>query len=1014
MNLKLIFAFLILALPAWAVPPIQVVTTTGTNDPIINKIFTSDTMNGLTAVSGTVTGNVVRLGTTTGGILVSPTVTTPTGIVKGDVGLGNVDNTSDVNKPVSTAQAAVIVSSSAVLQTQINARVVSGGTGAVLVSPTLTTPSLGVPTALTLTNATGLSVSTGIVGLGSGIATFLATPSSVNLATAITNETGSGPLVFATSPVLVTPSIGDANVNSLSGPTWLVNADSSASFGHSGFTIDDVGNSVIGSVMIGINGDITASKFNGNTITPGAGTMTLGSFALTTAQSGTLTSNAFSSVTKPTSAKGDGTTDDTTAFQADLSSLSAKGGTLVLGSGTYKLTATILVSGNNITISGQGRATTILAVGNYGDVIQFTLPVTPTSWPGMRGAVRDLTIQSSVARTSGAAILMTYTHNAEISNVQIGMTANMSPLFYDGIHCDGQDQVRCLNNEINASHYCIWAVGHSIGAAPASAFGMNGFFENNWTWDGLSDYNAGSIGFYIQNCGGASFLNAAAVGMETGYSISGAGSSGSVEVFMLQANADGVGGDGIVLESITQAQLTTCWAAGCGRSGAGTNGGTGLVTTSVGNLMLNGLKSYSNGTGCSIDASTAAIVGGQFSSNSTDIILSSNVGQATVTGNAANTLTNNSSGTVKISANTGLADSGGGSVASSLMMQPGDGSYVNITGTIPSPGGFGGGSEVALELISDINGGAFPALVIQSLNGGGAIQFVDSTNSPIADFGADPATSSIGIVNRIDGGIINFDTNLGGTYIPVSIQSGTVTALYFAGDGSAVTGVTLAHITGFATGMPTFLATPSSANLAGSVTDETGSGKLVFATSPTLITPSLGVATCTSISGNGSGITSLNASNVASGVVPAANLPGGHALSTYAAGTVYSMTASDALVHFGTTDPTTVIDQAGTYLVMGRAYLKYNGATYVGSQTTTLHLQRTNNTPATITKATTTATLRIVSTITDTVGVMEIPAVIYTTTNTNDSLSVYGSVSATPAAGSVDCTEASIVAVRLY
>lgn len=33
----------------------------------------------------------------------SPVITTPTGIVKGDVGLGNVDNTSDANKPISTA-----------------------------------------------------------------------------------------------------------------------------------------------------------------------------------------------------------------------------------------------------------------------------------------------------------------------------------------------------------------------------------------------------------------------------------------------------------------------------------------------------------------------------------------------------------------------------------------------------------------------------------------------------------------------------------------------------------------------------------------------------------------------------------------------------------------------------------------------------------------------------------------------------------------------------------------------
>jgi parallel beta-helix repeat protein len=35
--------------------------------------------------------------------MTSPSITTPTGIVQGDVGLGNVDNTSDANKPISTA-----------------------------------------------------------------------------------------------------------------------------------------------------------------------------------------------------------------------------------------------------------------------------------------------------------------------------------------------------------------------------------------------------------------------------------------------------------------------------------------------------------------------------------------------------------------------------------------------------------------------------------------------------------------------------------------------------------------------------------------------------------------------------------------------------------------------------------------------------------------------------------------------------------------------------------------------
>ena len=67
-------------------------------------------------------------------------------------------------------------------------------------SPTLVTPDLGTPSAATLTNATGLPISTGVSGLGTGVATFLGTPSSANLAAAVTDETGSGSLVFATDP----------------------------------------------------------------------------------------------------------------------------------------------------------------------------------------------------------------------------------------------------------------------------------------------------------------------------------------------------------------------------------------------------------------------------------------------------------------------------------------------------------------------------------------------------------------------------------------------------------------------------------------------------------------------------------------------------------------------------------------------------------------------------------------------------------------------------------------------
>ncbi len=95
------------------------------------------------------------------------------------------------------------------------------GSGALVfaTSPTLVTPALGTPSSGVLTSCTGLPITTGVSGLGSGIATFLATPSSSNLASAVTDETGSGALVFATSPALVTPSLGTPSSGTLTNCT---------------------------------------------------------------------------------------------------------------------------------------------------------------------------------------------------------------------------------------------------------------------------------------------------------------------------------------------------------------------------------------------------------------------------------------------------------------------------------------------------------------------------------------------------------------------------------------------------------------------------------------------------------------------------------------------------------------------------------------------------------------------------------------------------------------------------
>jgi len=110
-------------------------------------------------------------------------------------------------------------------------KVTKGGTGVgtstgsgnnvLSTSPTLVTPVLGTPTSATLTNATGLPIATGVSGLGTGVATFLATPSSANLAAAVTDETGTGNLVFTNSPTLVTPALGTPSAAVLTNATGL-------------------------------------------------------------------------------------------------------------------------------------------------------------------------------------------------------------------------------------------------------------------------------------------------------------------------------------------------------------------------------------------------------------------------------------------------------------------------------------------------------------------------------------------------------------------------------------------------------------------------------------------------------------------------------------------------------------------------------------------------------------------------------------------------------------------------
>jgi hypothetical protein len=120
---------------------------------------------------------------------------------------------------------------------------------------------------------------TGLTGLGAGVATFLGTPSSANLAAAVTGETGSGALVFATSPTLVTPALGTPSSVVLTNATGLPNAG----LVNSAITIN--GNSV----SLGGSTTVTATATNALTIGTGlSGTSYNGSSAVTVAIDSTV------------------------------------------------------------------------------------------------------------------------------------------------------------------------------------------------------------------------------------------------------------------------------------------------------------------------------------------------------------------------------------------------------------------------------------------------------------------------------------------------------------------------------------------------------------------------------------------------------------------------------------------------------------------------------------------------------------------------------------------------------
>lgn len=230
------------------------------------------TIEGVTTSGATGTNNLVF---SDNPVLSSPTLGTP---LSGDL-------TNCTNLPIASGVSGLGTDVAAFLATPSSANLRSAvtdetGTGALVFAntPTLVTPVLGTPTSGNLSNCTAYPM-TSLTGLGTGVATFLATPSSSNLAAAVTGETGTGALVFATSPTLVTPVIGAATGTSFAATGLIKSSSSSAGVGYAtgaGSTVTQGTSRTTGVTIDAICGNITlvsaagSASYNTFTVTNSA------------------------------------------------------------------------------------------------------------------------------------------------------------------------------------------------------------------------------------------------------------------------------------------------------------------------------------------------------------------------------------------------------------------------------------------------------------------------------------------------------------------------------------------------------------------------------------------------------------------------------------------------------------------------------------------------------------------------------------------------------------------------